>query len=147
MAPGQRNINLRYVSEADMFTVAFDPARHLVQATLEGFLDPAEVARYAATVEPVVRRAARAPTGYVILLDLSGCAIQTQEVVAAFQKHVGGVPAARRCAIVTGSSAIRMQVRRVAHGPSRRVFADRAAALDWLTDAGAARPCAAATIA
>ena len=117
-----------------MFSVAFHRQFNLVDTTLSGLLTPEEVRCYAAEVEPIIWQAHRRSEGYTILLDVAGCAIQTQQVVGDFQSHVAGVPRARRCAVVTGSSIIRMQVRRIVSGPSMRIFDDRKAAMHWLTE-------------
>ncbi|MBV9749762.1 MAG: STAS/SEC14 domain-containing protein [Acetobacteraceae bacterium] len=115
-----------------MFTITSDPARGLIQATLAGFFDVEGFQRYAAEAEALIRRTIARRGAYSILLDVSECAIQSQEVVAAFQRHVASVPRAKRCAVVTGDSIIRMQVRRMMRGPTMRACADRVSALEWL---------------
>lgn len=116
-----------------MFTVT-PHANGLIEATLSGFLDVEEVRRYADIVAPAIRKMVARHGRYVMLLDVSDCAIQSQDVVAAFIQHAASVPRARRCAVVTGSSIIRMQVRRILQGPAMRMIADASIARAWLAE-------------
>jgi len=75
-----------------MFTVTRHPGSNIVEAALFGFFDPTASERYAAEVEPIIHHAARLSNGYLMLFDISGCPIQSQEVMAAFQRHVARVP-------------------------------------------------------
>ena len=131
--PGKEQTLTCVAYRKSMFDITFDRHQSLVDATLSGFLALPEVARYAGKVEPIIRRAALVNGSYLMLIDVSGCSIQSQQVVAAFQQHVGGVPRARRCAVVTGSSIIRMQIRRIiGKGSTMRIFGDRGDATTWL---------------
>ena len=114
-----------------MFDVHYQPAYNLVLANLHGFLSIEVVQAYVEKVEPLILRAAERSSGYPIVIDVSQCAIQSQEVVAAFQAHVARMPQARRCAVVTGSSIIRMQIRRIVLGTAVEMFEDRVAAINW----------------
>ena len=115
-----------------MFNVAHAPAVNMIQSTMSGFLFLADVERYTAKVEPLILAAAAQNRSYLMLLDVSCCCIQSQEVVASFQEHVRRMPPARRIAVVTGDSSIRMQVKRIMEGPAMLMFDERSDALEWL---------------
>ena len=115
-----------------MFTVRYLPLTNMVIAELAGFLSLPEVHKFAAEAEVGIRRAAAKEGGYMILLDVSACAIQSRDVVEAFQQHVVQLPKARRCAVVTGSSLIRMQIRRIINNPSIQMFDNDLSAKAWL---------------
>ena len=115
-----------------MFDINYDRPRNLIEATLAGFLSVPEVEQYAAKVEPLIHRAAALPRGYLMLIDVSGCSIQSQVVVTAFQQHVADVPRARRCAFVTGSSMVRMQIRRIIGQSTMQMFDSCDGAREWL---------------
>ena len=117
-----------------MFKLMVDPSYSLIESKLAGFLTVAEVQDYASEAEPLIDRCA-ARGGYRMLIDVSGCSIQAQEVVTAFQRHVARVPQAQRLAVITGSSIVRMQVRRIISRSGIEMFSDRAAAMTWLSDA------------
>lgn len=70
--------------------------------------------------------------GYLLRQDLTGSAIQTQDVVVAFAQCFADFPKAARIAIVTPSTIARMQVRRVMTQPYLRIFDLAEPALDWL---------------
>ena len=53
-------------------------------------------------------------------------------MLGAFTAHIARCPPARRIAVVTGSSVIRMQVRRVFVSAIIQPFEERGAAIDWL---------------
>lgn len=122
-----------------MFTITHQPTYNIVEAALSGFFDMDEFERYVAEVEPIIRRAARQPDSYLMLLDVSGCAIQSQVIMAAFQGHLANVPKARLCAVVTGSSIVRLQVRRVMGAPNLKMFESRENGLAWLIEGQASQ--------
>lgn len=116
-----------------MFNVVYQPSFNLILATLSGLLSVEEVGRYVNEIEPVIQRASARVDGYRILLDVCECAIQPQAVVAAFQQHLARVPNARRCAVVTGRSTVRMQIRRIlGEASTARAFEEYEQAHAWL---------------
>ena len=121
-----------------MYRVIPSLSQGLIESRLSGLLSVETVLAYAATVEPFIEEMARRGP-YRMLIDVSECVIQPQEVVAAFQEHVAGMPQARRLAVVTGNSTVRMQVRRIMGGPGMAMFGDRDEALAWLARAGRGR--------
>lgn len=117
-----------------MFNVSVLPPGTIIESVLSGFFDVAEVEAYADVAEAAIRRCARLPGGYRMLIDVSACQIQSQVVLGAFAEHIARVPRADRLAVVTGSSIMRMQIRRLLGRPYTSLFADRDEALAWLTD-------------
>lgn len=122
------------------FDIQRQPHGDLVTSTLAGFFKVADVAAYADRVEQAIRACIQRRGHYRMILDVSGCAIQSQDVIAAFIGHVQKMPAARRSAVVVGSSIVRMQIRRVMTRPNVEVFETLADAVAWVdeTDARAA---------
>ena len=106
----------------------------LVSSTLVGFFNLSDVADYVRDAERVIHAVYHRHGQYRMILDVSGCAIQSQDVIGAFITHVGRMPISSRSAIVVGSSIVRMQVRRVMDRPNAALFEDRDAALAWLQD-------------
>ncbi|WP_375194601.1 STAS/SEC14 domain-containing protein [Sphingobium sp.] len=70
--------------------------------------------------------------GYLLRMDMTGSAVQTQDAVESFGRNLGDFPLARRIAIVTPSVIARMQVRRVMTQPYLRIFDLADPALAWL---------------
>ena len=101
---------------------------------LGGFFTLADVEAYARDASRTVAECIRRHGQYRVLLDVSDCAIQAQDVIAAFIAHIQRQPVAERTAIVVGSSVIRMQVRRVMDRPNVAVFEDMTAAMAWVDE-------------
>jgi len=72
--------------------------------------------------------------GYLLRMDMSDSAVQTQEAVESFGRNLGDFPRASRIAIVTPSVIARMQVRRVMTQPYLRIFPLPEPALAWLLE-------------
>lgn len=104
----------------------------LIVATLAGFFNIPQVAAYATDIEALIERCSMSHGGYRILIDIVECAIQSQDVTAAFGRHVAGVPRSKRVAVVTTSSIIRMQIRRIVGRPELAVFKDLSEARAWI---------------
>lgn len=118
-----------------MYKITVDSSCSIIEVVVAGLLSLDEVLAYCAEVEPLIAKCA-AKAGYRMLIDLSECAIQTQEVVGAFLTHAARMPKARASAIITGRSIIRMQIRRVMAGRELGIFDNRSAALAWLARCG-----------
>lgn len=108
-----------------------------VRYTLGGFFDDASVAALGAERAAKFPLLRTAPNQHVTLCDVTRCAIQSQEALAA----LGGILAdpqwrARRVAFVVGGALARMQVRRlVEHMPHVQCFDDSPSAEAWLKSA------------
>ena len=118
-----------------MYKLTVEQSFNIVELQLSGCLSVAEVARYGGEFLGYFG-SGRLRVGYRMLLDVTSCAIQPQETIAAFGRQVRDTPNASRIAIVTGSSVIRLQVRRVMTQPYAKLFDDRPEAMDWLIRAG-----------
>lgn len=70
--------------------------------------------------------------GYLLRMDMTESAVQSQYGGESFGRYLGDFPKARRIAIVTPSVIARMQVRRVMTQPYLRIFPLARPALDWL---------------
>lgn len=114
-----------------MYKITVHPARNLVEARIAGLLSVDEVRRYSADLQAHFAEGGLMPD-YLMLVDVSAASIQPQEVVAAFQQHVSDMPRARRLVVVTGSSAIRMQMRRVLQETGIAAVATRKEAITLL---------------
>ena len=108
------------------------PTGDLIVSTLSGFFNIDQVAAYTREAESLIGRCSLECGSYRIVIDISDCAIQSQEVTAAFARHVAGVPRSRRVAVVTASSIIRMQIRRIVGRPELAVFDEMADARRWI---------------
>ena len=71
---------------------------------------------------------------YTMVIDVSECPIQSQDMILAMGKHMAEMPKARALAIVTGSSLARMQVRRLFTQPYARVTSTVAEGRAWVID-------------
>ncbi|WP_375381390.1 STAS/SEC14 domain-containing protein [uncultured Sphingomonas sp.] len=120
-----------------MFDIEIDDRAGLVDVRLSGLMSVEEARRYIADLgSAFIRHHMRA--GYLMRIDVSLATLQSQEVLAAFQDHMAHFPKARRIAIVTGDSLVRMQVRRVMTQDYARVFATAGEGLVWLLSPDAA---------
>ena len=117
-----------------MYTVVPDPIHPLVRIHLSGFFDSAEVAVFWREEQDVARAAFARHGLYDLLIETPGGGPQGQEVLDAFRRIVTESPVkARRIAIVSGSTLLRMQIRRVFVSDTFQVFATTAEAEAWLT--------------
>jgi hypothetical protein len=71
---------------------------------------------------------------YAMVIDVSACNIQAQDMIKAMGEHMAAMPKARAIAIVTGSSLARMQVRRLFTQPYARIVSTQEEALAWVKD-------------
>lgn len=127
-----------------MFDVTIDQARRLVRTRVVGFLTLSEVE----TSLPALRArllAEQLSGGYLLMIDTMHATPQSQEVIAALQRHMAKFLKAARIAVVNGSALARMQVRRMMTQPYARIVGTQAEAEAWLLDGvePAREPCAA----
>lgn len=114
-----------------MFKIVRDVSHNLIDVRLSGFFEVADAEEYVAAIKDMFFRA-RMAAGYRIIIDCSECQLQKQEVLAVFAKHMAEFPKAKRIAVVTGSSLIRMQIKRVMTQSYMEIFEDRQAAHHWV---------------
>ncbi|MDO6414880.1 hypothetical protein Q4F19_10855 [Sphingomonas sp. BIUV-7] len=117
------------------YALETNAAGNRIVATLSGFFGLGQVAAYAQEAERLIRRPSISFGGYRMVIDLTDCAVQSQEVIAAFSQHVAGVPRADRLAVVAGSPIIRQQIRRIIGRPEIAIFEHLPDAMAWLNGA------------
>lgn len=97
-----------------MIRISTDPARKMVHAEMSGFLDLEEVAGFARDEQAAVRSMGLGTGEYLLLVETTECAIQSKEVVAAFQAMLVGLPLrAARIAVSREGRMTRMQTNRI----------------------------------
>jgi hypothetical protein len=120
-----------------MYAIDTDPARNLILVRLGGMMSVDEVAEYMHQLRRrFVEDSFRA--GYRILVDVSECLIQSQDMIIAMGKHMATFPKASRIAMVSRSSLARMQIRRLMTQSYASVFETPDEALAWLVEERAA---------
>jgi hypothetical protein len=117
-----------------MFTIATDARLKLIRTAFQGFLTMEEVVEWGRQEQEAVVALGCRSREFLLYVDTSLCAIQSQEVVALFQKLIAtSKRKARRIAIMQGSSLTKMQTRRIVAGVDYiRHFSDRTEAETWL---------------
>ena len=117
-----------------MYAITTDDARHIVHIQISGFWSDDMLPPFAAELKQAVDSLRVGPGEHLILVDVSNVQIQSQTVVAAFQKLiVAGPTRARRMALYTTQMLPRMQARRIAAVREEgAVFGSRTEAEDWL---------------
>lgn len=111
--------------------IAIDVERRFIAVRITGLLEVADVHAYVAELKE--RYAGKIGAGpYVMLIDISRCALQSQAVIDAFRTHIAAFPKARRIAIVSGSATARMQMQQLLARDYLRYFDGYREASAWL---------------
>jgi hypothetical protein len=121
--------------EFGTYNLHADRAPDCIVATLSGFFSLSQVAAYAHDSEQLIRDISIRRGRYRMVIDIRNCAIQSQDVIAAFGAHVAGVPRAHRLAVVVRSAIVRGQIRRIIGRPEIAIFEDLAEAVNWIDGA------------
>ena len=114
-----------------MYKLIVDPSHNLLEGRLWGTIEVAEAEAFASDLARRFGEGKLRP-GHLLLVDVTGCGIQSQATLTALHGRSQDLPKASRIAVVTGCSVVRMQARRVMTQPYARLFEDRAGALAWL---------------
>lgn len=114
-----------------MYIIDFRHEMNLLDIKWTGTFTGEEIADYARILKRQFVEEGFQP-GYLLRMDMTDSAVQTQDAVQSFGRNLGDFPKARRIAIVTSSVIARMQVRRVMTQPYLRIFALAEPALEWL---------------
>jgi len=117
--------------DTQMYIIDFRHSLNLLDIRWTGTFTDEIIADYARLLKRQFREEGFRP-GYLLRMDMTHSAVQTQDAVASFGRHLGDFPKARRIAIVTPSRIAHMQVRRVMTQPYLQIFATPEPALDWL---------------
>jgi hypothetical protein len=124
-----------------MYTIEVDTRRHLLRLTLEGFWQMDTVRAFAADEQAAAARLTCGAGEHLVLADLSGFTIQSQEVVAMCKAFINGATnSSKRLALVAGPGLARIQYKRVMGRDHMRMFQTIAEAEAWLLEGAAAAP-------
>lgn len=115
------------------YTIRTEPDRDLMRVTMHGFFSLSDVDRYHAAIAAASETLNVPPAQQLMLNDISDMKIQSQEIVAAFQRVMADPRyAGRRVGFVATSSLARAQLSRILGGRAARIFATEAEAEAWL---------------
>jgi hypothetical protein len=133
-SPTKRDLQLEYAKtcceEARMYHIQIDEPNELVQVELGGLMPVDEVAAYIAELKRQI--VAHRLRSYAMVIDVSRCPIQSQDMTRSMAEHMAEMPKARSLAIVTNSALARMQVRRLFAQPYARIAATVAEGREWV---------------
>ncbi len=115
-----------------MITIETQREHKLVRIKLSGMLTLEEVEEFYRQEHDAIRRMGCALGEQIVLVDMTECPIQMQQIVSAFQNTMDRPDRAWRLAMVTGGSLSRMQARRVAKREHVAMFDTTAEAEEWL---------------
>lgn len=115
-----------------MYVIEVDRPNELIEVRLGGMMPPDEVTSYINELKRLF--IAHRFRNYTMVIDVSDCPIQSQDMIQAMGQHMATMPKARALAIVTGSSLARMQVRRLFKQPYARITANRAEGRAWVLE-------------
>lgn len=114
-----------------MYTISVDTKQRVIQVVLGGMLTVDEVGAYMRDLRQALIKAA-IDSNYAIVIDVSSCGIQTQDMIQAMGTHMATMPKARSIAIVSLSALARMQVRRLFQQDYARVVSTLDEGLAWV---------------
>lgn len=120
------------------YSIEPDRRHGMIRVTMAGFYNQDDIAAFVAALREGLIKLGTAPNGHIMLCDVRGMKIQTQEIVAAFGNVVGSpLLRSKRLAFVTGSSLSRLQTRRLTTRRGVEFFGDLASAEKWLLEPSA----------
>lgn len=126
-----------------MYKITVDRGHALVRIEMDAMLDVADSARLVSDLIAQITNARL--ESYALILDVSQCPVQSQEMIAAMGQHLTQMKRVRAIGIVTGTMLARVQVRRIFSQPFTRFTSTYEEALRWVlsgTEPGAASPAA-----
>lgn len=116
-----------------MYSISTEPKYKMIRAHLSGFFSTQEVAEFGQGIQSAAIAMGCRSGEHLLYVDTSECALQAQDVVAAFQGLIQHSPLkASRIAIITGGSLSRMQTRRILVRDKAIMFENRVQAEQWL---------------
>ena len=112
------------------------PASGVLHIRISGFWERETIDSFAKAMHAAIAALGRPPGEHLISCDVTAAAIQSQEIVDAFQiLIVQGPTRARKLALFTSRVLSRMQARRIVGVRDQiAVFEDEATALRWLLE-------------
>lgn len=115
------------------FAIETRPDRTLLDVRMTGFFTLDDVQRYRSAITAASRELGGDPGQQLMLCDISGMRIQTQDVVEAFRQNMADpLYARRRVALIVSATLARTQAQRVIGRRDARMFTCRADAERWL---------------
>lgn len=115
------------------YDIDVDVARDLVRIRLGGFYTVEAIEQFRLARDLAHTKLRCAPNQHMTLTDISEMAIQSQDIVLAFQRLLADpVARSRKLAFVHGSNLARMQVQRAASNRFMRTFNNPHEAEAWL---------------
>ena len=113
-----------------MYKIVVDRPHSLVRIDMEGMLSPAEADRLVGDL--IARITAAGMPSYALIIDVSRCPAQAQDMIATMGAHMSKMKHARALALVTGTMLVRLQVRRIFDQPFTRFAETYDEALAWV---------------
>lgn len=113
-----------------MYKITVDRGHALVKIEMRAMLDVADSARLVSELIAQITEARL--ESYALILDISQCPVQSQEMIAAMGQHLTLMKRVRAIAIVTGTMLARLQVRRIFSQPFTRFTSTYDEALRWV---------------
>jgi hypothetical protein len=113
-----------------MYEIRVDRANELIEVTLGEMMSLDEVSNYITELKHHITFY-ELPS-YALLIDVSHCPVQAQDMIGAMGQHMVTMPKARALAVVTRSALARMQVRRLFTQPYARITATIAEGRAWV---------------
>jgi len=113
-----------------MYKIKVDKLNGLVEVELGGLMPTEEVAAYMHDLK--LQFALNGLRSYSMVIDVSRCPIQSQDMIRAMGEHMAEMPKARALGVVTGSSLARMQVRRLFTQAYARITETVSEAREWV---------------
>lgn len=113
-----------------MYDIQVDRKYAVINVTLSGLMTSQEVDAYIADLKKgFVSNGLRT---YAMVIDVSACPIQSQDVIARMGEHMAAMPKAHALAVVTGSSLAKMQIRRLFKQSYARIVSTVAEGRSWV---------------
>lgn len=140
MVPGQSPLHASRTTPADdapalaNYAITADRRRERVRIRISGFFSVAKVEAFSRDEQAAARSLALGSGAFDLLIETPEGTTQSPEVVAAFQHIADHSPLkARRIAIVSHSTLLRLQLRRIARGRTG-IFGSTSDAEAWLDE-------------
>lgn len=113
-----------------MYRISVDRADALVNIEMYGML---AVEDANALVAELIQQITQARLErYALIIDVSSCPVQSQDMINAMAKHLTRMQRATAVALVTGTMLARLQVRRIFDQPFTRFTSTREEARNWV---------------
>lgn len=116
--------------EDPVYKIVVDKAHSLIRLDMQGMLSPNEADRLVADL--IGRVMAERMTSYGLIIDVSRCPVQAQDMIAAMRGHLGGMKNAQAVAVVAGSMLVRLQLQRIFDQPFARITNSYDEARAWV---------------